>query len=218
MKNFRLAAGLASALLFLPLTTGCDRSTPTQAVVRQVCSSSVCVITDHGQGSGVIFHKFGKTYVLTAAHVLGDAPYHSVVKVTQGKRDWSATVVNIDAERDLALVRLEAKYKIGLRATLAPADAAFPIGTPLLHVGNVLGYRESYMEGTLSAAGRLEDGTFWQSSIVAYPGSSGGGIFTADGVLIGILTRGVGPGINFFLPPSFIHEWAEDNDLQWLFE
>lgn len=172
--------------------------------------------TSIARGSGVIFHKFGKSYVLTAAHVVEGIPFHGKVKVTQRGKEWTAIVVNADENRDVALLRIEVGYILGKSAELS--NSFLPIGTHLLHVGNLVGrYPESYLEGVLAAHSR-GDGEFDQTSVIAWPGSSGGGVFTSDGKLVGIITRGVGPGLNFMVPARHLLRWAQENDLEWLFQ
>lgn len=214
-----LTTGLASAgvitwLALVPLVVATKNPTPTMARVAAVQSQAVNVNTDQGSGSGVVFHKHNLTYVLTAGHVVDHLAYHDAVEVTQGQYSWSAVIVNVDAERDLALLRLDTNPTILQSAHLAKRKATFSVGTRLLHVGNLLGeYSGSYVEGVLSA----HRGEFSQSTVLAWPGSSGGGIWTTDGQLIGVLTRGAGPGLNFFIPHNHIWRWAVENDLQWLF-
>lgn len=218
MRSLKLfGAGLLSAFLVSAPFVGRNSHTPAASTISDVRAMSVNVVVADGEGSGVIFHSHGVSYCLTAAHVTEGIPFHGKVIVTQGDRHWSAILVNSDEVRDLALLRIEAHGLVGRSAHLAAPDAIFPVGTHLCHVGNVLGLNGSYMEGELSALERF-DGEFSQSSIPCYPGSSGGGIFLTDGTLVGILTRGAGPGINFFIPARLIHRYLVENDLQWLFE
>lgn len=212
--------GVFGFALFSPGPLANQRTAgPGTAVIAQVRSSSVSVVTDIGEGSGVIFHRNGRTYVLTAAHVVDGIPYHGEVTVERQLTSWKGVLVNLDVVRDVALIRLDVNYEIGASASLAERDA--PVGTHLLHVGNLLGaYPGSYLEGTLAAKGRpTEEGTLLdQTSIIAWPGSSGGGVFTSDGELVGLIVRGVGPGLNFMVPVAVLREWAVDNDLHWLFQ
>lgn len=168
----------------------------------------------------MIFHKNGLTYIVTAAHVVTDEEGNQTpnkdIRITQGIYEWGAVVVNRDSANDLALLRLTAEREFGRSAHLARKKVVLPVGTHLLHVGNPLGNHDSYLEGLLSGLNR-QDGLN-QTSIPCYPGSSGGGIFTTDGVLVGILVQWSGPGLNYFVPHNLIWRWAVENDLQWLFK
>jgi S1-C subfamily serine protease len=216
-----------------PLTSRRPASAVAPSAISHVRNSSVNVEvelvetnlfgeveTGVARGSGVIFHRFGKTYALTAQHVVEGIPYHGPVKIYQGDAEWDAILVNADETHDLALLRLDSRTPVGTSVELS-SEALLPVGTRLLHVGNLLGRLPgSYVEGVLSAVGRDLGGLgqFDQTTLNAWPGSSGGGVFTTDGKLVGILTRGVGPGLNFIVPARVLRQWADENDLHWLFE
>jgi len=101
-----------------------------------------------------------------------------------------------------------------------------PIGVDLSHCGSLLGQfgANSYTTGVLSQTGRMLDmkganvKVFDQVTAVAFPGSSGGGIYLKDdGVYIGMLTQGVQrlQGFNFIVPIRRIHKWAADSKIGW---
>ena len=225
MKNLKLlfAGVLAAALLAATPALLPDRGShwlrpASMSVIKDVQDMSVNVLTESGQGSGVIFRSdWGGSYAITAAHVVEGIPYHGKVQVTQRGYTWDAVVINSDAERDLAVLRIERPRPVGTAARLLDKGTALPIGTRLLHVGNTLGFNGSYLEGVLTATNRL-GGEFSQTSILAWPGSSGGGVFTTDGRLVGVITRGIGPGLNFMIPAELIRRYALENDLQWLLQ
>lgn len=101
-----------------------------------------------------------------------------------------------------------------------------PIGVDLSHCGSLLGQfgANSYTTGVLSSTGRMLDmkganvKVFDQVTAVAFPGSSGGGLYLKDdGVYIGMLTQGVQrlQGFNFIVPIRRIHKWATDSKIGW---
>lgn len=101
-----------------------------------------------------------------------------------------------------------------------------PIGVDLSHCGSLLGQfgANSYTTGVLSQTGRMLDmkganvKVFDQVTAVAFPGSSGGGMYLKDdGVYIGMLTQGVQrlQGFNFIVPIRRIHKWAADSKIGW---
>lgn len=101
-----------------------------------------------------------------------------------------------------------------------------PIGVDLSHCGSLLGQfgANSYTTGVLSQTGRMLEGkgannkVFDQVTAVAFPGSSGGGMYLKDdGVYIGMLTQGVQhlQGFNFIVPIRRIHKWAADSKIGW---
>ena len=98
-----------------------------------------------------------------------------------------------------------------------------PIGEPLLHVGSLLGQAgaNSMTSGIMSQVGRVlnlgsGDGTvFDQTTVTAFPGSSGGGVFLKDGKYIGMLVRGSGETFNLIVPIRRMTDWAKARDIEW---
>lgn len=98
-----------------------------------------------------------------------------------------------------------------------------PLGTQLFHVGSLLGEdgSNSMTTGIMSQVGRtvsLSGGPktlFDQTTVTAFPGSSGGGVFSTDGKYIGMLVRGAGETFNLIVPVRRIRKWAEGENLLW---
>lgn len=98
-----------------------------------------------------------------------------------------------------------------------------PLGTQLFHVGSLLGEdgSNSMTTGIMSQVGRtvsLSGGPktlFDQTTVTAFPGSSGGGVFSIDGNYIGMLVRGAGETFNLIVPVRRIRKWAESEKLLW---
>ena len=98
-----------------------------------------------------------------------------------------------------------------------------PLGTQLFHVGSLLGEdgSNSMTTGIMSQVGRtvsLSGGPktlFDQTTVTAFPGSSGGGVFSTDGKYIGMLVRGAGETFNLIVPVRRIRKWAETENLVW---
>ena len=100
------------------------------------------------------------------------------------------------------------------------------IGVELSHCGSLLGQfgANSYTEGVLSQVGRTLEmkganvKVFDQVTAVAFPGSSGGGMFLkANGEYVGMLTQGVMKlqGFNFIVPVRRIHAFAKAAKIEW---
>lgn len=188
------------------------------------------------------------TFVWTAAHVIDnlrsvrevineDGQPRKVVEfkdpqivkelVEDGRRvgeiKMDAVVVKYsDAEdgHDLALLMVRAKnYGQGsAEFFLNKKDPIVPIGTPLYHVGSLLGQMgaNSMTSGIVSQVGRTSGKVeFDQTTVTAFPGSSGGGVFLQDGRYMGMLVRGAGEGFNLVVPVRRMIEWAKTTDLLW---
>jgi Do/DeqQ family serine protease len=156
-------------------------------------------------GSGVIVSPAG--YILTNHHVV-DAADEIEVALTDGKK-LLATVVGIDPETDLAVLRVSAE---GLPAITFGHSETLQVGDPVLAIGNPFGVGQTVTSGIVSALGRsgLHINTFEnfiQTDAAINPGNSGGALVDAGGNLIGINTAiysrsGGSMGIGFAIPVS----------------
>jgi serine protease DegS len=154
-------------------------------------------------GSGVIISSQG--YILTNNHVISGADEIQVV-LSDG-RSARATVVGVDADTDLAILRIALDklptIVIGDSTTLRVGDIAMAIGNPY-------GVGETVTLGIISATGRDHLGIntyedFIQTDAAINPGNSGGALINARGELIGINSAiysrsGGSQGIGFAIP------------------
>ena len=111
-----------------------------------------------------------------------------------------------DYGKDTAEFYLDEKEKI------------IPIGTRLFHVGSLLGQMgaNSMTTGIVSQVGRtMGKVEFDQTTVTAFPGSSGGGVFLQNGSYVGMLVRGAGENFNLIVPIRRIKDWAEKNKVLW---
>jgi hypothetical protein len=138
-------------------------------------------------------------------------------------------VSDADYGEDLALLMVRCKNAYPLSVSTRfhlEADYIPAIGVELAHCGSLLGQfgANSYTTGVLSQTGRTlpmkgaNVKVFDQVTAVAFPGSSGGGMYLkADGTYIGMLTQGVQKlqGFNFIVPVRRIHEFAKTSKIGW---
>lgn len=148
-----------------------------------------------------------------------------------GELRMDATVVKYsDAEngQDLALLMVRKQDFVTDSAKFYTKDEPLPLGTSLFHVGSLLGQSgaNSMTSGIMSQVGRVLDigkssGTvFDQTTVTAFPGSSGGGVFLATegedrGRYVGMLVRGAGEGFNMIVPVRRMRQWCTDVNLLW---
>ncbi len=156
-------------------------------------------------GSGVIISSKG--YILTNNHVISGADEIQVL-LADG-RSARAAVVGVDAETDLAILRIALDrlpaMVIGDSNTLRVGDIAMAIGNPF-------GVGQTVTLGIISATGRDHLGIntyedFIQTDAAINPGNSGGALINAKGELIGINSAiysrsGGSQGIGFAIPVS----------------
>ena len=128
-----------------------------------------------------------------------------------------------DEGEDLAVLMVKAKNysKSTTKFHLSKEDPIIPIGTELYHVGSLLGQfgANSMTSGIMSQVGRVWNKIeFDQTTVTAFPGSSGGGVYTKDGTYVGMIVRGAGEGFNLIVPMRRIIRWTEEHDIGWLLD
>lgn len=126
-----------------------------------------------------------------------------------------------DTGEDLALLMVRAKDYAKDSANFylgQDNDGIIPIGTSLFHVGSLLGQQgaNSMTTGIVSQVGRIYSKVeFDQTTVTAFPGSSGGGVYLEDGQYMGMLVRGAGENFNLIVPIRRMIRWAEEHDIIW---
>jgi len=120
---------------------------------------------------------------------------------------------------DLALLRIRKKNFIDNTSVKFYLNKEIPaLGTELYHVGSLLGSEgaNSMTSGIYSQQGRLINKTvFDQTTVIAFPGSSGGGVFLKNGQYVGMLVRGAGEAFNLIVPVRRMQTWAKTAKIEW---
>lgn len=142
-----------------------------------------------------------------------------------GRLELDAEVIkysDADDGHDLALLRVRKHNFVKGSVTFFLDDKLLPLGTELYHVGSLLGQlgANSMTDGIYSQHGRiipsLNKKIFDQTTVAAFPGSSGGGVYLkSDGRYVGMIVRGAGETFNLIVPVRRMVEWAKENDLMW---
>ena len=140
-----------------------------------------------------------------------------------GEIKMDATVIkysDADDGEDLALLMVRAKDygKASTKFYLDSKEPIIPIGTQLFHVGSLLGQMgaNSMTSGIISQVGRIHGKVeFDQTTVTAFPGSSGGGVYLQDGRYVGMIVRGAGEGFNLMVPVRRMKRWAARHDIMW---
>lgn len=206
-----------------------------EALAAQVSSSTVQVVAtglavDAGDASGVVERRrsTGSGVILDAAGhvmtnyhvvqgarrvqiVLAASPAGQSIVRPRGKT-MDATVVGVDEETDLALLRLDpagltlAPLPLGDSDGLRPGQLVFAFGSPL-------GLDNTVTMGVVSAVGRQLEAddpmVYIQTDAPINPGSSGGPLVDASGRVVGIntliLSQGGGnEGLGFAVPSNIV--------------
>jgi len=167
-------------------------------------------------GSGVIFSHEG--YIVTNEHVV-DGAARIRVRLATGK-EYDATPVGIDRHSDLAVLRIRGKKLqpalLGDSRQVRPGDGVVAIGNPLGFENSVsVGVISANRKGPFRVDGRVL-GDMIQTDAAINQGNSGGGLFTANGRLVGINSAiitshgGTGNiGIGFAIPAHRVRPIVE---------
>ena len=178
-----------------------------------------------GQGTGFVIDADG--YIVTNNHVVGNAG-EITVTLDSGTR-YIARVVGVDAQTDLALLKVEANEDF---PSVAFGDSdAVDIGDWVIAFGNPFGLGGTVTAGIVSARGRnINAGPFDDFLQIDAPlnrGNSGGPLFDTDGAVIGVNTAIFSPsggnvGIGFAIPSNLakdvIQQLRDDGSVErgWL--
>lgn len=162
--------------------------------------------TQRSVGSGFIVSADG--YILTNQHVVGTAS-QAVVQL-HDRREYLAKVVGVDADSDVALLKIDAK---SLPTVAIGDDDALNVGAWVVAIGSPFGLENSVTVGIVSGKHRsLSDNKyvpFIQTDTVINPGNSGGPLFNLKGEVVGmnsqIYSRSGGyQGLSFATPISVV--------------
>ena len=193
------------------------------AIYSQACKQVVAITTEvtytnyFGQtssqascGSGFFITEDG--YVLTNYHVISTAHQYgySVSVLTYDGTTYQATIVGVDEDNDIALLKVDAT---GVTPVTFGDSDSMTVGDTVYAVGNPLGELEFTMtSGMISALDRTittSDGTdnginMFQIDAAVNAGNSGGPVYNTSGQVIGIVTAkysssGV-EGLGFAIP------------------
>jgi serine protease Do len=183
----------------LPSARAAGSSEPIPVIVDRVQPSVVSVVTNAGQGSGVIYRGF----VLTNEHVVGQA---SNVQVVLANGERLPARVRAATERfDLAVLDVDRE---GLPAATF-ARALPDVGSLAIAMGNPLGFENTVTAGIVSAKGRSLPQEnfvpFIQTDVAINPGNSGGPLFNLRGEVVGVNSQiysrtGGFMGLSFAIP------------------
>jgi putative serine protease PepD len=197
-------AASAQAATTSPTPTSTSLTVP--VIYQRLTPSVVIVRTSHDLGTGVIVADDGT--ILTANHVIASGGTITV-RFADGTTA-NATVAAANPKLDIATLIPAKLPQVVVPATLG---GGADVGAPVVAIGNPLGLTDSVSAGVISGLGRTADtdhGTF--SGLIQFdasvnPGSSGGPLLDAHGLVIGIVVSIAAPdgedafaGIGFAVP------------------
>lgn len=169
-----------------------------------------------GIGSGVVINGNGD--ILTNAHIVNG---YSDIMVKVGDREYSAALLGIDEESDLAVIHIEGATDL---KSLAFADSSkVGIGDVASTIGAPYGYDKTLSNGIISSIDRngtyeTTDGmpmyiSIFQTDANVNAQNAGGALVDSAGNLIGInvQTKGIagGQGLSTAIPSNYVKKVAD---------
>lgn len=212
-----------------PVTARGDLAADEKATIElfERCSPSVVYITSlarrpvnffemtevaQGSGSGFVWDRQG--HIVTNFHVIQDSD--SLVVTLADQSNWKATVVGLEPDKDLAVLRIGAP-EAKLPPILVGTSRDLKVGQKVFAIGNPFGLDETLTTGIVSALGRTIDSVngrkiqgVVQTDAAINPGNSGGPLLDSAGRLIGVNTQiaspsGASAGIGFAVPVDTVN-------------
>jgi hypothetical protein len=168
-----------------------EGATLTPEQVFEKVSPAVYVVTaGERMGSAVAISEYE---LLTNCHVVKEVPR---ITLMRDKAKQSAEVISVNAEADRCILKSEKKLENWV--TIRPYDD-IKVGEPALTVGTPQGLELTVADGLVSSKRNHEGRRLIQTTAPISQGSSGGGLFDAQGHLLGITTfhLKVGQNLNF---------------------
>ncbi|ACJ19661.1 S1C family serine protease [Coxiella burnetii] len=171
--------------------------------VYQKVKDSVYTLYSVDPQSGVVRARgsaiaTSKTTLVTNCHIalIGDL----VVKLPNLPNVQPATIFFKNEKQDLCLLKIPSA---NFAAVKMRPSSEVNIGEEVYAVGNPQGTEKSLSKGIISNKHPVKDGAWLQTDAAIYFGSSGGGLFDAQGNLIGITTK-MGGNFGFAIPTEWI--------------
>ena len=169
-----------------PLAAFFRRGAPAPAQGAQAPTPDPVLRAVSGSGSGFIVSADG--LILTSAHVVDEAT-DVTVRLTD-RREFKATVLAVDPQSDVAVLRVNATKLPFVRVG---DSAKVRAGEPVMTIGAPDGAGNTVTAGIVSATShQLPDGSafpFFETDIAPNPDNSGGPVFNRAGDVIGIAVQ-----------------------------
>lgn len=207
---------LLGVLILLEITKNTKEENSIEDAIKNVYESVVSIESFKddkliSNGSGFIYKKSDKAYIITNNHVIEKSD--SVKIINSDGVKVSGQVLNSDVYKDIAIITIDKKYakkvaNLGNSDKLELGEKVFTIGTPVNEK-----YLNTITSGIISGLNRkvnvtLSTGNFLinaiQTDAPINPGNSGGPLVNLKGKVIGINTMKVSEenveGIGFSIP------------------
>jgi len=182
-----------------------DRSSPSVAYISTFLELSEPLTRNPvdvplGTGSGIVWDKEG--HVVTNFHLIRNSESAQITLLEDhgtARRTFSASLVGYDADKDVAVLKVDGVPSEETRRLLVPValgtSKGLRVGQTVLAIGNPFGLDHSLSTGIVSGVGRevtspsgrpITDAI--QTDAAVNPGNSGGVLLDSSGRLVGMNT------------------------------
>ena len=153
---------------------------------------AIKVVTSEGEdeGTGIVLNEKG--LILTNDHVVKGATSITIDASGSSHTTRGATLVGEEADKDLALIRVDPSG-LGLKPLTLASSSSVQVGDTVYAIGTPYGLEETFTKGIVSALGReisAPDGAkiadAIQTDAALNPGNSGGPLLNEQGEVIGV--------------------------------
>jgi putative serine protease PepD len=192
-----------------PATTASSVNAPTSSGTRREAASTaltatqlykgasagvvaIKAVTPQGgdEGTGIVLNDKG--LILTNDHVVAGATSLTVAANGSSSTTRSATLVGEEANKDLALIKVDPSG-LGLKPLTLASTKSVQVGDSVYAIGSPYGLQETLTRGIVSALGRTisaPDGAkitgAIQTDAALNPGNSGGPLLDEEGQVVGV--------------------------------
>ncbi len=209
----RLISPLLAVLCLSAAAQEPDTTPPRAAELAKKARPSLVAIEPAGRdgevagvGTGFVIGADG--LIATNMHVIGEARALRV-ELADGRRLEVTGIHAWDREKDLAIIRVDAKdlpvLELGDSAALAQGDYVAAMGNPL-------GLRFSVVDGVVSAIQEFDERSLIQLAMPIERGNSGGPLLNKDGKVVGVVSMkdAMTANIGFAIPVNVLRTLLEN--------
>lgn len=195
---------IALAALCFVLALDAYALTP-QEIYRQAERQVLVLEALNEKGEVISFHTALLIDREKAVTQCGSLDGGASLRLRQGTEIFPAQIVSKDSARNLCLLAVSG-IKYSITHQLREKDPE--TGAQVYAVSNALGLGISITEGVLSGIRTSRGESFIQFTAAIAPGSEGGGLFDAEGRLVGLIDYRLwgGQNVNFAFPARWLNE------------
>ncbi len=179
----------SNSALNLPRETAANPANPQHLAYAATVRLKVLDAQGHGVGTGTIIDRHGEeALVITCAHIFRTSQGKGEIQVELFAKPGPTVkgqLIDWDLHRDVALIALRPGFEVPV-VTVAGADYQSQVGEPVFTIGCNKGQDPTVESSRIATVNKYHGRPNVTVKGQPIDGRSGGGLFSADGKLIGI--------------------------------